>query len=78
MDKESVIIMGAFLMDPGGGAEHPSGAHDPLGWATIYVRNTKLSLSGVWGYWAGEYGLLNVGSTVLGDSAAAFNEHASS
>ena len=30
------------------------------------------------GYWAGEFGLLNVGSTVLGDSAAAFREHRSS
>ena len=48
MDKESVTIIGAFLMDPGGGAEHPSGAHDPLGWAAIYAPNTKLSLSGVW------------------------------
>ena len=72
------MVMGAFLMDPGGGAEHPGGAHDPLGWAAIYARNTKLSLQGIWGYWAGEFGLLSVGSTVSGDSAAAFAVHESS
>lgn len=53
LDKTSVSVIGAFLMDPGGGAEHPHGDHDPLGWAAIYARNTKLSLQGIWGYWAG-------------------------
>ena len=55
LDKTSVSVMGAFLMDPGGGAQHPHGDHDPLGWAAIYARNTQLSLQGIWGYWAGEY-----------------------
>ena len=41
MDKESVVILGAFLMDPGGGAEHPGGAHSPRGFAAIYARNTQ-------------------------------------
>jgi hypothetical protein len=41
----------------------------------IYARNTKLSLQGIWGYWAGEFGTVNVGSTILGDSAAVFPVH---
>ena len=118
LDKTSVSVIGAFLMDPGGGAEHPHGDHDPLGWAAIYARNTKLSLQGIWGFWAGasvvtafvssrtlelinrrsfdqlwtwqlvflfsletnapciratgEFGLVNVGSSVQGDSADVF------
>ena len=72
MDKSSVSVMGAFLMDPGGGAAHPDGAHAPLGWAAIYARDTKLSLAGVWGYWAGEFGTISIGSTIQGDSAKVF------
>ena len=43
LDKTSVIVLGAFLMDPGGGAMHPNGDHDPRGWAAIYARNTQVS-----------------------------------
>ncbi len=42
VDKTAVTVLGAFLMDPGGGAAHPNGAHDPLGWAAIYARNTQV------------------------------------
>jgi len=42
LDKTSVSVIGAFLMDPGGGAEHPKGAHDPLGWAVRAKHNTTI------------------------------------
>jgi hypothetical protein len=72
MDKAAVSIHGAFLMDPGGGLQHPNGNHHGLGWAAIYSRNTKLTMDGVWGYWGGEFGHLAVGTTLLGDAAHAF------
>jgi hypothetical protein len=46
-----------------------------VSYQAIYARNTKLSLQGIWGYWAGEFGTVNVGSTILGDSAAVFPVH---
>lgn len=72
MDKYSVSVHGAFLMDPGGGVQHPDGKHHGKGWAAVYSRNTMLTMDGVWGYWAGVYGVLAVGTTLRGDSVGAF------